>query len=68
MLRSSCFMDYKKIDEELVKLEKMGNDIIKRVTSEDFDPKEIMNEIHVYVKRTENVLDKLKEEENDNSN
>ena len=61
MLRSSCFMDYKKIDKELQKLEKMGNDIIKSITSEKFDSKEVMNEITVYIKRYENVIKKLEE-------
>ena len=61
MLRSSCFMDYKKIDKELQKLEKMGNDIIKTITSDKFDSKEVMNEITVYIKRYENVIKKIEE-------
>ena len=64
MLRSSCFMDYKKIDKELQKLEKMGNDIIKTITSDKFDSKEVMNEITVYIKRYENVIKKLENETN----
>ena len=61
MLHSSCFMDYKKIDKELQKLEKMGNDIIKTITSDKFDSKEVMNEITVYIKRYENVIKKIEE-------
>jgi phosphopantetheine adenylyltransferase len=60
--------DYDKLDNELKKLEKMGNDIIKTITSDKFDSKEVMNEITVYIKRYENIIKKVEDTEHDNTN